>query len=57
MYYLNPQFEKLGEATVWTDAAIQVFYSIGVGFGVHLTYASFNKFHNNCYKYVSTGSS
>lgn len=35
---------------VWVDAAVQVFYSIGVGFGVHLTYASFNKFHNNCYR-------
>lgn len=50
MYYLNPQFEKLGETGVWTDAAIQVFYSIGAGFGVHLTYASFNKYHNNCYR-------
>lgn len=35
---------------VWVDAAVQVFYSIGVGFGVHLTYASFNKFNNNCYR-------
>ena len=41
--------EMLADPNVWVDAAVQVFYSIGVGFGVHLTYASFNKFHNNCY--------
>ena len=40
----------LTEPNVWVDAAVQVFYSVGVGFGVHLTYASFNKFHNNCYR-------
>ncbi|KAI1295443.1 Sodium-dependent noradrenaline transporter [Halotydeus destructor] len=50
MYYLSPRFEKLLEVQVWIDAAVQVFFSIGVGFGVHLTYASFNKFNNNCYR-------
>ena len=34
---------------MWIDAAIQIFYSTGAGFGVHLAYASYNKFHNNCY--------
>ena len=24
--------------------------SVGAGFGVHLAYASYNKFHNNCYR-------
>ena len=49
-YYLSPRLEKLTEPQVWTDAAIQVFFSIGIGFGAHLTYASFNKFENNCYR-------
>lgn len=49
-YYLSPRLEKLTEVSVWVDAAVQVFFSIGVGFGVHVTYASFNKFNNNCYK-------
>lgn len=40
--------DKLFDPLVWVDAAVQVFYSVGVGFGVHLTYASFNKFNNNC---------
>lgn len=49
-YYLSPKFERLSDPTVWTDAAGQVFYSIGVGFGVHLTYASFNPHNNDCYR-------
>lgn len=49
-YYLSPKLEKLADPTVWIDAAGQVFYSIGVGFGVHLTYASFNSHNNNCYR-------
>jgi solute carrier family 6 noradrenalin transporter-like protein 2 len=50
-YYLEPRYEKLYEPIVWTEAAVQVFFSIGVGFGVHLTYASFNEHKNNCYRY------
>ena len=41
---------------VWIDAAIQIFYSTGAGFGVHLAYASYNKFHNNCYRDVMVSS-
>lgn len=35
---------------VWVDAAVQIFYSVGAGFGVHLSYASYNTFHNNCFR-------
>ncbi|ROT82805.1 putative sodium-dependent noradrenaline transporter [Penaeus vannamei] len=31
-------------------AAQQVFFSVGAGFGVHLSYASYNNFNNNCYR-------
>lgn len=48
MYYLQPQLSKLKETQVWVDAAVQIFYSVGAGFGVHLSYASYNNFHNNC---------
>ncbi|XP_046384644.1 sodium-dependent noradrenaline transporter-like [Ischnura elegans] len=47
-YYLHPELDRLGDTQVWVDAAVQIFYSVGAGFGVHLSYASYNTFHNNC---------
>lgn len=37
----NPQWEKLKEAKVWLAAAGQIFFTLSVGFGVILTYASY----------------
>ncbi|XP_041454388.1 sodium-dependent noradrenaline transporter-like isoform X2 [Lytechinus variegatus] len=49
-YYLYPDFNLLAQPTVWIDAAVQIFYSIGAGFGVHIAFASYNKFHGNVYR-------
>ena len=49
-FYLVPDLEALTHKSVWVDAAVQIFYSVGAGFGVHLAYASYNKFDNNCYR-------
>lgn len=49
-YYLSPNFSAISKAEVWVDAATQVFFSLGPGFGVLLAYASYNKYHNNVYK-------
>ncbi|XP_043188102.1 sodium-dependent dopamine transporter-like isoform X2 [Amphibalanus amphitrite] len=49
-FYLEPDLSRLGKTEVWYDAAVQILFSVGAGFGVHLTYASYNEFNNNCYR-------
>lgn len=50
MYYLTPQWHKLRQTRVWIDAASQIFFSLGPGFGTLLALSSYNKFNNNCYR-------
>lgn len=46
-FYLSTNWQRLGSAQVWNDAASQIFYSLGIGFGGLLSMASYNKFDNN----------
>ncbi|XP_027624524.1 sodium-dependent serotonin transporter, partial [Tupaia chinensis] len=50
LFYLKPNWQKLLETGVWVDAAAQIFFSLGPGFGVLPAFASYNKFNNNCYQ-------
>ncbi|MGH0125596.1 UNVERIFIED_CONTAM: hypothetical protein FKN15_010362 [Acipenser sinensis] len=47
--YLSVDFHRLWETSVWIDAATQICFSLGVGFGVLIAFSSYNKFSNNCY--------
>ncbi|XP_038059793.1 sodium-dependent dopamine transporter-like isoform X1 [Patiria miniata] len=49
-YYVVPTFSKLLNAQVWVDAATQICFSLGPGFGTMLAYSSYNKFNNNIYR-------
>ncbi|KAK3106826.1 hypothetical protein FSP39_000767 [Pinctada imbricata] len=49
IYYFKPQWDKLGTAKVWGDAAVQIFFSLSPCWGGLITLASYNKFHNNCF--------
>ncbi|KAG5271178.1 hypothetical protein AALO_G00176790 [Alosa alosa] len=48
--YLSVDFMRLLEAQVWIEAATQICFSLGVGFGVLIAFSSYNKFSNNCYR-------
>lgn len=63
LFYIRPDFNKLANVQVWLEAGLQVFYSLGPGWGPLITMASYNKFRNNCYRdavtltFISEGTS
>ncbi|XP_063412861.1 sodium- and chloride-dependent glycine transporter 2-like [Mytilus trossulus] len=46
-FYLTPDWSKLTQADVWSDAAVQIFYSLSACSGGLIAMASYNKFSNN----------
>jgi neurotransmitter:Na+ symporter, NSS family len=40
-YYLKPDFSALANLEVWAAAYTQIFFSLSVGFGIMMAYASF----------------
>uniref|UniRef100_A0A914VVV6 Transporter n=1 Tax=Plectus sambesii TaxID=2011161 RepID=A0A914VVV6_9BILA len=47
-YMFEANVTKLLTPKIWQEAATQVFYSYGIGFGSLITLASYSKFKNNC---------
>ncbi|XP_061585128.1 sodium- and chloride-dependent GABA transporter ine isoform X2 [Cololabis saira] len=47
LYFVTPVWSKLLEVKVWTNAAAQVFNSLGIAFGCMISNSSYNKFNNN----------
>ncbi|XP_046556275.1 sodium- and chloride-dependent creatine transporter 1-like [Haliotis rubra] len=48
LYFLVPDFKQLLDIQVWLEASLQVFYSLGPGWGMIGTAASYKKFHEPC---------
>ncbi|XP_050406474.1 sodium- and chloride-dependent GABA transporter 1 isoform X1 [Patella vulgata] len=46
-FYLIPDFSKLMDIQIWTESLLQLFFSMGMGWGAFITMASYNKFNNN----------
>ncbi|XP_015591859.1 sodium- and chloride-dependent glycine transporter 1 isoform X2 [Cephus cinctus] len=47
LFYITPQWSQLTNLKVWADAAIQIFFSLGPGWGGIVNMASYNPFRNN----------
>ncbi|KAG1690707.1 Sodium- and chloride-dependent glycine transporter 2 [Nymphon striatum] len=55
-YFITPKWEELSTITVnnvfelyavWQEAAVQIFFSVGIASGTMMTLASYNKFSHN----------
>ncbi|XP_014056733.1 sodium- and chloride-dependent transporter XTRP3A isoform X2 [Salmo salar] len=46
-YMFTPKMEQLAKPTTWINAATQIFFSLGLGFGSLIAFASYNQYNNN----------
>lgn len=44
------QLEIWGNVQVWRQAATQVFFALGLGYGSVIAYSSYNPVNNNCHR-------
>ncbi|CAH1788711.1 unnamed protein product [Owenia fusiformis] len=47
-FYMIPKWERLADIQVWSDAANQIFYSLGISIGTLTAMSSFNRFNHYC---------
>ncbi|XP_077848424.1 sodium- and chloride-dependent transporter XTRP3 isoform X1 [Macaca mulatta] len=52
MYMFTPKMEQLANPKAWVNAATQIFFSLGLGFGSLIAFASYNEPSNNCQKHA-----
>ncbi|XP_030641183.1 sodium- and chloride-dependent transporter XTRP3 [Chanos chanos] len=46
-YMFTPKLEQLANPQTWINAATQIFFSLGLGFGSLIAFASYNQHNNN----------
>ncbi|XP_070707487.1 sodium-dependent neutral amino acid transporter B(0)AT2-like [Pempheris klunzingeri] len=49
-YMFYPKLEIWADVQVWRQAATQVFFALGLGFGSIIAYSSYNPKNNNCHR-------
>ncbi|XP_051581011.1 sodium-dependent neutral amino acid transporter B(0)AT2-like [Myxocyprinus asiaticus] len=49
VHMFTPKLEIMLESKVWREAATQVFFALGLGFGGVIAFSSYNKRDNNCH--------
>ena len=53
LYFITPQWEKIATPQVWYAAVNQCFFSLSVGFGPIVSFASYNSFRHPIYRYAA----
>uniref|UniRef100_A0A669BJL9 Transporter n=1 Tax=Oreochromis niloticus TaxID=8128 RepID=A0A669BJL9_ORENI len=46
-YMFTPKMAELANPRAWINAATQIFFSLGLGFGSLIAFASYNQYNNN----------
>ncbi|XP_015262069.1 PREDICTED: sodium-dependent neutral amino acid transporter SLC6A17 isoform X2 [Gekko japonicus] len=49
LHMFTPKLDKMLDPLVWREAATQVFFALGLGFGGVIAFSSYNKQDNNCH--------
>ncbi|XP_009570046.2 sodium- and chloride-dependent transporter XTRP3 [Cuculus canorus] len=52
IYMFTPKLEQLSNPKAWISAATQIFFSLGLGFGSLIAFASYNEPSNNCERHA-----
>lgn len=50
IFFLQPQWGELLNPTVWKEAVVQCFFSLAVGIGPIIMFASYNRFDHGIYR-------
>ena len=46
--FFSPRWDRLNDPKIWKDAATQMFFTLGMGFGTLITFASYMPKNNQC---------